>query len=102
MPIYDTTDRNSSRDREYNRRVKTAGAQRNIKFKDIAQNPAQRRLRAWRVPKLRNGQTKYSAFFAGHLVQSMKKLGHGKPLVFLRSRDVTVTAVVMKITNKYL
>jgi len=26
-------------------------------------------------------------FFAGHLVQSMKKLGHGKPLVFLRSRD---------------
>jgi len=32
----------------------------------------------------------------------MKKLGYGKPLVFLRSRDVTVTAVVMKITNKYL
>jgi len=39
------------------------------------------------VPKLRNGQTKYSAVFAVHLVQSMKKLGHGKPLVSLRSRD---------------
>ena len=55
------------------------------------------RLRAWRVPKLRNGQTKYSAFFAGHLVQSMKKLGHGKPLVSLRSRD-DLAATKLNIT----
>ena len=55
----------------------------------------------WRVPKLRNRQTKYAAFFAGHLVQSMEKLGHGKPLVFLRSRDVMAAIVVIRTTNKH-
>ena len=61
------------------------------------------RLRAWRVPKFAKWASHmlcgfYSAFGAVYEA----KLGHGRPLVFLRSRDVLAATVVMKTTNKHL